>query len=111
MDSYNLSIEQHDCFRSQRFCVTQLLEVIDGWYEYLDSCIDTIYIDFQKAFDTVPHCRPKNKLNSYSIRGNVSKWIGEFLNDRVQSVSTRNTLSEKSKVIRGIPQGSVLGSI
>jgi len=113
MDSNNLFIEHQHGFRSQRSCVTQLLEVIDDWYEILDAggCIDTIYLDFQKAFDTVPHCRLKNKLNSYGIRGNVLKWIEEFLNDRVQSVRIGNTLSEKSKVISGIPQGSVLGPI
>jgi hypothetical protein len=44
--------------RSVRSCVTQLLEVLDDWLELMDngfSIIDTIYLDFCKAFDNVPH--------------------------------------------------------
>ena len=42
-----------------RSCVTQLIEVLDDWLELMDNgfSIDTIYLDFSKAFDTVPHQR------------------------------------------------------
>jgi hypothetical protein len=60
-------------FRKGKSCATQLIEVLDNWIEQLDnrSAIDMIYLDFQKAFDTVPHQRLINKLQSYGICGNI----------------------------------------
>ncbi len=44
-------------FRKGRSCITQLLEVTDSWTEAIDNsdCIDVIYLDFRKAFDSVRH--------------------------------------------------------
>jgi hypothetical protein len=44
-------------FRKGRSCATQLIEVMEKWTEDLDkkNSIDVIYLDFQKAFDTVPY--------------------------------------------------------
>ena len=71
MEKHKLfTIHQHG-FRKGRSCDTQLIEVLDDWTEQLDNknAIDTIYLDFQKAFDTVPHQRLINKLQSYGICG------------------------------------------
>jgi hypothetical protein len=54
MEKHKLfTIHQHG-FRKGRSCATQLIEVLDDWTEQLDNknAIDTIYLDFQKAFDT-----------------------------------------------------------
>ena len=42
-----------------RSCTTQLLHVLDYFTKHLDEgySVDVIYLDFQKAFDTVPHQR------------------------------------------------------
>ena len=42
-----------------RSTVLQLLRVLDKWTEILDmgGCVDVIYCDFMKAFDSVPHSR------------------------------------------------------
>ena len=45
------------------------------------NSIDVIYLDFQKAFDTVPHRRLLQKLTSFGIHGNVLKWIESFLSN------------------------------
>jgi len=113
MDSNNLFIIHQHGFRPKHSCVTQLLEVIDEWYEILDEGgnIDTVYLDFQKAFDTVPHRRLMNKLYSYGIRGKVQQWIENFLSNRKQHVKIGNAMSSVAPVISGIPQGSVLGPI
>ena len=44
-------------FLPRRNCTTQLLEVIESWYETIEKkgYIDVIYTDFAKAFDSVPH--------------------------------------------------------
>ena len=71
METNNLFSQHQHGFRKGRSCVTQLLEVLDKWTEEIDSkhSLDTIYLDFRKAFDTVPHIRLINKLKSYIFKG------------------------------------------
>ena len=45
------------------------------------KCFETVYLDFQKAFDTVPH-RKMVKLNSYGITNKSNAWIEDFSKDR-----------------------------
>ena len=53
-----LADTQHG-FVHGRSCTTQLLRVLDAVTELYDQQVDVdvIYLDFSKAFDTVPHCR------------------------------------------------------
>ena len=104
------SIHQHG-FRSGHSCVTQLLEVIEIWSKAIDNKdnIDVIYLDFRKAFDSVPFERLLIKLTAYGIGGNVLNWIKSFLNDRRQRVIINGTTSKWADVVSGVPQGSVLG--
>ena len=57
MERHNLFTTHQHGFRIGRSCVTQLIEVLDDWTEQLDNrnAIDTIYLDFQKAFRQ-SHC-------------------------------------------------------
>jgi len=47
---------------------------------YLDSgySVDAVDLDFQKAFDKVPHHRLLMKLQADGIGGNVLQWIGNW---------------------------------
>ena len=107
-----LSSKQYG-FINGRSTTTQLLY-------YLDHCIksvvdggvvDTIYLDFAKAFDTVPHRRLPGKFSAYGIQGNILNWIKDFLCGRSQIVKVNGEQSAPAAVISGIPQGTVLGPL
>ena len=98
-------------FCKKRSCVSQLLVTVDEWFSYLDSKIpvDAAYLDFRKAFDSVPHKRLLFKLSKYGIKGNLLNWIESFLSNRTQYVNVNDNFSDKTPVLSGVPQGSVLG--
>ncbi len=104
--------DQHG-FMDGRSCSTNLLTYLDKITQFLDDkeSVDIIYMDLQKAFDTVPHKRLLEKLKSYGIGGNILKWIESFLMGRQQQVIVNKTSSSKENMISGVPQGSVLGPI
>ena len=70
--------------------------------------VDAIYLDFQKAFDSVPHKCLIRKLAAYGVTGKILRWIETFLTDRKQIVCVEGSLSNWEDVLSGIPQGSVL---
>ena len=76
-------------FRKHRSCITQLLEVMEDFTKFVDNKkdIDIIYLDFQKAFDQVPHRRLLHKLNYLGITGNIHKWISDFKGSQSTSPS------------------------
>ena len=107
----NLLSDDQYGFCGGRSCTTQLLNTINDWFSYLDKNIpvDAVYLDFRKAFDTVPHERLLNKLHGYGVRGQLLDWIRDFLKDRSQYVTINDKSSSKIPVTSGVPQGSVLG--
>ena len=84
-DNHLISRKQFG-FLTGRSTVLQLLQVMDKWTEILDTggCVDVVYCDFQKAFDTVPHRRLLTVLEYYGITDPVLSWVKDFLSERGQ---------------------------
>ena len=70
-----------------------------------------IFIDLQKAFDTVNHKILLSKLEHYGIRGCALQWFRSYLSDRKQYVSVNGSNSDLLSITCGVPQGSVLGPL
>ena len=67
--------------------------------------------DITKCFDTVNHSIFLTKMECYGLQSENIKWFKSYLNEIERTVSCHNTLSGKSIISIGVPQGSVPGSL
>ena len=79
-------------FRNMHSIFMALITLLDNLRNALDSgnCAVGIFLDFQKAFDTVNHKILMGKLNCYGIRGIALDWFSSYLTNRSQTVITMN---------------------
>jgi hypothetical protein len=73
--------------------------------------VDTLFLDFKKAFDKVPHKKLIYKLQSCGLNLKVINWIRDFLNDRKQKVVLDSISLDMVTIASGVPQGSVIGPL
>jgi len=70
---YQLFCDAQFGFAPGRSCMIQLLTVLELWIEMLDSGdpINEVYLDFQKAFNSVLHQKFHAKIAANGINGKV----------------------------------------
>ena len=113
LENNNILYEYQFGFRKNYSTSHAVMEVMDNIYQNWDNHELTIgiFLDLQKAFDTVNHDILLKKLEIYGIRGIVLKWFTSYLNNRKQYTVLQNFESELECVTYGVPQGSVLGPL
>ena len=70
-----------------------------------------LFLDLQKAFDTVSHDILLKKLHHYGVRGSVYRLFESYLSGRKQFTKIDNILSDLADILWGVPQGSILGPL
>lgn len=100
-------------FLPGRSTTTNLLECLNDWTENHDNSqpTDIVYLDYEKAFDKVPHNLLLRKLEHYGVRGQLLALISDTLHQRYYQVRVNGIHSSQHHVRSGVIQGSVLGPL
>ena len=68
-------------------------------------------MDLSKAYDCLPHDLIIAKLEAYDLETNSLRFLFDYLSSRKQRTKMGSAYSNRSEVLRGIPQGSILGPL
>jgi len=70
------------------------LETLENWTKALDEGfgLNIVYLDYRKAFDSVPHRRLIEKLKGFGINGKLLQWLESFDTSRTKRVMLRGNL-------------------
>ena len=90
-------------FLARRSTCTQLLITLNEWTLHTDICskIDSVYIDFAKAFDSISHRKLLYKVECYGFTPHLVRWLSSFLMNRFQQVYIDQFLSSSLHVTSG----------
>jgi len=86
----------------------------DKILRFLDSqsgAVRLLAIDFEKAFDNLPHDRIIKTCIDFNLPKQAVLWISDFLADRRQCVRMNSSFSSWYPSQQGVPQGSILGPL
>ena len=71
-----------------------------------------VSLDLFAAFDCISHNKLLCRLqDNFGLCDKSLKWINSYLSDRTMFVKVQNEVSTNIDVVRGVPQGSVLGPL
>ncbi len=65
--------------------------------------VDVVYLDFSKVFDSVCHRLLVKKMVAMGIHLKITRWVEEFLKNRIFLVKLGGHLSSEGIVKSGVP--------
>ena len=111
LKSKNILVRNQYGFREQYSPYMALLDIVDKITKSIEDgkVALAIFIDLQKAFDSLDHNILLQKLSHYGIRGTALNWFTSYLCNRTQYVVYGAVKSSTQEIKWGVPQGSILG--
>ena len=100
-------------FRKAHSTQHALFKLLQSWQKELDEkgMVATVLMDLSKAYDCIPHDLLIAKLNAYGIDSVGLLLISDYLSRRKQRIKIGSSYSSWHDIIRGVPQGSLLGPL
>ena len=99
-------INNHSTFMAFIVLTEHLITALDN-----GNCAIGLFLDYQKAFDTVDHHILLDKLHCYGVRATAHDWFTSYLSNRLQLVNYNGYESDFRVMKCGVPQGSILGPL
>ena len=111
LNDFHILCDNQYGFRKNHSTTHALIDL----YDKISSALDRkehavgVFSDLSKAFDTVNHEIPFDKLYHYGICGLALDWVKSYFNERSQFVEYNVLKSTLHKIRCGVPKRSILG--
>ena len=109
LEKYNCFYNLQFGFHSKHSTVHTLISITESIRSALDESkyVCGIFVDLQKAFDTVNHKILLDKLHHYGIHVIMNEWFKSYLQGRKQIVSINGVDSDLRELKHGVPGAQV----
>ena len=110
-ESHKLLSKHQAGFRRNNSCECALQTILYDWKRAINNklIIGVVYLDFQRAFETIDRDLLVLKLENLGIKDAPLKWFKSYLSDRSQVTKYDGMISKSRSTKHGVPQGTVLG--
>ena len=90
-----------------------MLRLVEDWRGALDrhEYVAAVLMDLSRAFDCLPHDLLLVKLQAYVLSVKACALISSYLSGRRQQVRLGPHCRDWCDIIKGVPQGSILGPL